>query len=459
MPSTTVAVIGGGISGLAAAYQLHQQDTSFVLIEKSDRLGGLILTEKTDDFTIDAGPDSLLVQKPAAIELCVELGLQNQLVSTLTPRTAYIVRDGILHPIPQGSVFGIPTNLESLLASGYLSKQAKIRMAEDLVIPPKLDESDESVGSFFRRRFGNEAVAYLATPLLAGIHAGNVEHLSMRALFPRLVKAETEHGSVIRGFRNRRSDATSSAASHGVFRSLTGGLHTLTNALAQALPRSSIKYGTDVTNISDSGPFTVSFSSGENLSVDKVICATPSYVTASVVQSLNPELSRLLSSIPYTSIATIATSYPRAAINHALNGTGFVVPETESPLSITACTWISSKWPGRSPDGHVLLRSFVGGARAPEALDQSDHALTKSVQNDLRRLLDIDVSPSLTRVYRWPRANPQLHVGHLELVAQIDRHLRAYPGLQLIGSALRGVGIPDCVAAGRAAGRAATTST
>ena len=455
MSSATVAVIGGGISGLAAAYQLHQQGTSFVLIEKSDRLGGLIFTEKIHDFTIDAGPDSLLVQKPAALQLCDELGLQNQLVSTLTPRTAYIVRDGILHPIPQGSVFGIPTNLESLLASDYLSTQAKIRMAEDLVIPPKLDDSDESVGSFFRRRFGSEAVEYLATPLLAGIHGGNVEQLSMRALFPRLVKAETQYGSVIRGFRNRRPDPGSSASNHGVFRSLTGGLHTLTNALTQALPRSSVKHGTDVTNISGSGPFNVRFSSGGNLLVDKVICATPAYVTASVVQSLNPELSRLLSSIPYTSIATIATSYPRTAITHALNGTGFVVPETESQFSITACTWISSKWPGRSPNGHVLLRSFVGGARAPKALDQSDQALIKAVRNDFRHLLDISVPPSLIRVYRWPRANPQPHVGHLDLVAQIDQHLRAYPGLQLIGASLRGVGIPDCVAAGRTAGRAA----
>ena len=457
MPSATVAVIGGGVSGLAAAYQLQQQGTSFVLIEKSDRLGGLILTEKINDFTIDAGPDSLLVQKPAAIELCNELGLQNQLISTLTPRTAYIVKDRILHPIPQGSVFGIPTNLESLLASGYLSTQAKIRMAEDLVIPPKIDKSDESVGSFFRRRFGNETVDYLATPLLAGIHAGNVEQLSMHALFPRLVKAETQHGSVIRGFRNRHLDSASSASNHGVFRSLTGGLQTLTNALIQALPRSSVKHGKDITSISGSGPFTLRFSSGGNLSVDKVICATPAHVTANVVQSLNPEIAHLLSSIAYTSIATIATSYPRAAITHALTGTGFVVPETESDLSITACTWISSKWPGRSPADHVLLRSFVGGARAPEALEQSDQALIRSVRHDLRHLLGIGVSPSLTRVYRWPRANPQPHVGHLDLVAQIDRHLRAYPGLQLIGASLRGVGIPDCVAAGRAAGRAATS--
>ena len=451
MPSATVAVIGGGISGLATAYQLQKQGISFVLLEKSNRLGGMIFTEEIDDFTIDAGPDSLLVQKPAAIELCTELGLQDQLVSTLKPRTAYIVRDAKLHPIPQGTVFGIPTNLESLLATGYLSTQAKIRMAEDLVIPPKLSQSDESVASFFRRRFGNESVDYLAAPLLAGIHAGNVERLSIRALFPSLVDAETRHGSVIRGLRHRRPDSTSSASTHGVFRSLTGGLRTLTDALTKTLPSSAINYDANVESISGSGPFTISFSNRKHFSVGKVICTTPAYVTANIVRSLKPELTNLLSSISHTSIAIVVTSYPRKAITHALNGTGFVVPETERGLSLAACTWISSKWPSRSPSSHVLLRSFVGGARAPEALDQSDDRLIESVQHDLRKLLDIRVSPSLTRVYRWPQANPQPAVGHVELVGEIDRLLNSYPGLLLIGSSLRGVGIPDCVAAGRSA--------
>ena len=455
MNSASVAVIGGGISGLTAAYQLHKEGTSFVLIEKSDRLGGLIFTEQVADFTIDAGPDSLLIQKPAAVELCVELGLHNQLVPTLQPRTAYIVRNGKLHPIPKGSVFGIPTNLEALLASHYLSPQAKIRMAQDLVLPPKTDESDESVASFFRRRFGKETVDYLASPLLAGIHAGNVEQLSMHALFPRLVEAERQQGSVIRAFRNRPTGLTSTTSTDGLFRSLTGGLQTLTTSLTQSLPNSAVKSGVEATSISGSGPFSVTLSSGENLSFDKVICATPAYATSTIVQSLAPELSDLISSIPYTSIATVAIAYPRSSIDDLLNGTGFVVPEIEPNLSIAACTWISSKWPGRSPESHVLLRGFIGGSRAPQTLNQSDQALITTVQQDLRSLLGIRVPASLARVYRWPRANPQPHVGHLELVAQIDRHLSTYPGLQIIGAALRGVGIPDGIAAGRAAGHAA----
>jgi oxygen-dependent protoporphyrinogen oxidase len=455
MNSASVAVIGGGISGLTAAYQLHKEGTSFVLIEKSDRLGGLIFTEQVADFTIDAGPDSLLIQKPAAVELCVELGLHNQLVPTLQPRTAYIVRNRKLHPIPKGSVFGIPTNLEALLASHYLSPQAKIRMAQDLVLPPKTDESDESVASFFRRRFGKETVDYLASPLLAGIHAGNVEQLSMHALFPRLVEAERRQGSVIRAFRNRPTGLTSTTSTDGLFRSLTGGLQTLTTSLTQSLPNSAVKFGVEATSISGSGPFSVTLSSGENLSFDKVICATPAYATSTIVQSLAPELSNLISSIPYTSIATVAIAYPRSSIDDLLNGTGFVVPEIEPDLSIAACTWISSKWPGRSPESHVLLRGFIGGSRAPQALNQSDQALITTVQHDLRSLLGIRVPTSLARVYRWPRANPQPHVGHLELVAQIDRLLSAYPGLQIIGAALRGIGIPDCISAGRAAGHAA----
>ena len=448
-----VAIIGGGISGLSAAYELQHRQVPFLLFEQSDRLGGVIRTDVVAGFTIDAGPDSFLVQKPAAIALCEELGLGKRLVKTLEPRTAYIFRDGRLCPLPKNSVLGIPTRFGSLASSPLLSVAGKIRMAMELTTTASASDDDESVGSFFRRRFGEESVTYIAEPLLAGIHAGDVDRLSMRALFPRLVNAEREHGSLIRRFRSHGTVAP--PATGGLFRSLSGGIGELTGAVVRALDSANLQTGQGVDRIVGPAPFTLYLGSGKTVTANQVIVATPAYVTAQLVAKLDGKLEELCRSVPYTSTATVVLSYPEASVGRSLDGTGFVVPRVERQLSLMAGSWVSSKWPGRVPEGKVLLRAFVGGSRDPHVLEQTDAALIGACHHDFRDLLHIKSDPVLTRVYRWPRLNPQHEVGHLQKIAAIDNRLKCLPGLHLTGAGFRGVGIPDCVENGRAAGAAA----
>ena len=482
MAHVPFAVVGGGISGLAAAFELHRQGVRFLLFESSGRLGGLIRTEQADGFTLDAGADSLLVEKPAAIELCRELDLADRLVPTLPPRRAYVLRRGRLRPLPHGAPFGIPASLAALAGSDHVSWSGRLRMAFDLLEPRgRAHAEDESIASFFRRRFGREAVDILAEPLLAGIHAGNAERLSMRALFPRLVEAERVHGSVIRGMR-AVSGARAAARRDGPFRSLPDGLEALPRAIVTALPAASIRCRSAVAAItpacadgpaaraataapvsstapasaSAGGPYALQLAGrAPGVTADQVICALPAAATARLVGGMNEPIARLCRQLPATSTAVVALAFPRGAVAHRLDGSGFVVPRTEGAFSLLAATWISSKWPGRAPEGQVLLRGFVGGARAPELLDRSDDDLIDLVSGDLARLLGIRGAPSLTRVYRWTDANPQIEVGHLDRLARIDEHLAGLPGLRIVGAAFRGVGIPDCVAAGRAAARAA----
>ena len=452
MSDVEVAVVGGGVSGLAAAYELHRRGTSFVLLERASRLGGVVRTDRVDGFTIDGGPDSLLVQKPAAIELCEELGLGGRLVPTLPPRTAFVLRGGRLYPLPEASVLGIPTRVRPLVTSGLLSPGAKLRMALETVQPRRAATGpDESVAAFFRRRFGRETVDYIAEPLLAGIHAGDVDRLSMRALFPRLVEAEQRYGSLIRAFRTlgRRRPA------EGLFRSLPGGIGELTDALVKTLPGAQLRRGTRVIGISGQGPFRIVSDTRDVVSARQVVLAVPTYVGADLLTAIDGRLSDLCREIPYTSTATVVLSYPRAAVRHPLQGSGFVVPRVERHLSIMAGSWVSSKWPHRAPAGQVLLRGFVGGARDPDALERTDAQLVDDVHRDLAALLGIAERPRVQRVYRWPRLNPQHEVGHLERLVAIDQRLDGVRGLHLAGAGLSGVGIPDCVAHGRAMGAAA----
>ncbi len=450
MADVDVVVVGGGMAGLAAAYELHRHGVSFVLVEATPRPGGVVRTERIDGFTLDAGPDSLLVQKPAAIELCRELGLGHRLLPTLEPRTAYVLR-GRLRPLPKASVLGIPTAVRPWAASDLLSPAGRLRLAADLVLP-RGDGSDESVGRFFRRRFGAEAAEYIAEPLLAGIHAGDVDRLSMPALFPRLVEAERTSGSVIRAFRQMRRQAPRPPG--GLFRSLPDGIEELVTALAATLPPAAVRCRTRATAVQGPSPYTVRLSTADPISARSVILATPAHVTATLVRPLDERLATLCGEIPYTSTATVLLAYPRSAVRRPRRGSGFVVPRRERAIPLMAGSWVTSKWPGRAPDGQVLLRGFLGGVRDPHVQERSDDELIDRTHATFAGLLELDRRPDLARVYRWDRANPQHNVGHLARVAAIEMRLQRCPGVFVTGAGFRGVGIPDCVADGRATARA-----
>jgi oxygen-dependent protoporphyrinogen oxidase len=443
--SCDVIIIGGGIAGLAVAYELQQRGVSYRLFERAARVGGVILTERTGGFTFDAGPDALLVQKSAAVALCRELGLGDRLFPTSLPRTAYIMRAGRLHPLPEGSMLGIPRNVSALAATRLFSLAGKVRMAAELFVPRRTDGEDESIASFIGRRFGAEAVTYLADPLLAGIHAGEVNDLSMRALFPRFLDAERKHGSVLRAFRQIRQPKTSD----GAFRSLPDGLEELVRALAGVLRPDRIALGAGVRSVARLGAgYEVVLESGDRFSAPAVVACAPAWAAAAILRPADEELARLCARIPYASSATVTLGYRREDVAHPLRGSGYVVPRVEGTIGM-AGSWISSKWRDRAPEGHVLLRAFVGGARDPGALRRSDDEILAAAGAELARVHGITGPPVLARLHRWERANAQHNVGHLDVVSAIEARLARLPGLFVTGSGFRGVGVPDCVADGR----------
>jgi oxygen-dependent protoporphyrinogen oxidase len=325
-------------------------------------------------------------------------------------------------------------------------------MGAELFVAPRRDDADESIGAFMRRRFGDEATTYLAEPLLAGIHAGDVDRLSVNALFPRLVDAERKHGSLLRAFRrpqsatrNRQSAAPNA---EGAFQSLPGGLSEMVTALVDALGAEHVRLNTTVAAITGRGPFTVRTSDGDSIEAKAVVIAAPAYVTALLLRERDAGIADLAGQIPYASAATVALAFTRREVKHPLIGSGFVVPRVEK-TGLLAASWLSSKWPHRAPEDRVLMRAFLGGARDPQALERSDAELIKTSLAALTPLLGIGREPLLTRVYRWDRGNAQYEVGHLDRIAAIDRALTRHPGLFITGSGFRGVGIPDCVADAR----------
>ncbi len=449
-----VLIVGGGIAGLATAYELHRRGVGFRLLERAGRPGGVILSEHVDGFTFDAGPDALLIQKPAAITLCRELGLGDRLFPTTEPRAAFILRGRTLHPLPESSVLGIPRNVSALAATRLFSIAGKARMAAEIFVKPRVDgATDESIASFIGRRFGKEAVTYLAEPLLAGIHAGDVNRLSMRALFPRFLEAERKHGSVLRAFRQIRQPRSRS----GAFMSLPGGLEEIVHALMRVLPGDSVSFNAPVLTIARDagspgagrGRYVARLESGGSLAARAVVVCTPAFVAAALLRDADAEVSRLCDAIPYASSATVTLGYRRDDVAHPLRGSGFVVPRVEG-TTIMAGSWISSKWRMRAPDGFVLLRTFIGGARDPQAMERSDEELIAASRAEMGALLGIRGNPLFTRLHRWIRANAQHDVGHLDIVSSIDRRLANLPGIFVTGSGFRGVGVPDCVADARA---------
>lgn len=448
-----VVVVGGGISGLAAAFELARRGISFKLFEASQRLGGLIHTERVDGFTIEAGADSVLAQKAAALELCAELGLGGRLITSASPRTAYVLCNGRLFPLPSPSVLGVPTTWRALAHYNLLPVQARLRVGLEPWVRINRD-GDESVASFFRRRFGAGTVSRVAEPLLGGIHAGDIEALSVRSLFPRFVEAELRHGSVLRAFRP--SPARSSR--EGLFRSLAGGMSEIVAAIERRLPPAAVHTSAPVLALMRSGSGWQVDAAGAQTTARAVILAVPAFAAAGLLHSVDAEAAALCREVPYVSTVSVALAWPRAALRHPLAGSGFVVARRHNALRITACTWVSSKWRGRAPAGSVLLRAYIGGAHDPAAVDLDDEELEAVAVRDLSTVLGITGAPQLARVHRWRNAGAQHNVGHAARQARIDARLAHHRGLRVAGSGFRALGVPDCIADGRAAAAAAVES-
>jgi oxygen-dependent protoporphyrinogen oxidase len=465
-----IVVIGGGISGLAAAHRLTElrPPSHVTLIEASSRLGGTIRTDERDGFLLERGPDSFISEKPEAVALAKRLGLESRLIETNeTYRRSFIVRNGRLRAVPEGFQLLAPSRIWPFLTTDIFSLAGKARMAADLILPRRSANglSDESLSSFVRRRLGREALERMAQPMVGGIYTANPETLSLRATLPRFLDMEREHRSLILAMlRKARSQADAeksgtSGARYSLFLSFDGGMEVLVQALEHALVQSSattltpvdIRKNTRVQSLSWTGAsWTIQIQTGETLEADALCLAVPAYIAAQLLSNVDAELSTQLNQIKYASTATINFAYDRAAIQHPLDGFGFVVPFIER-RSLIACTFSSVKFAGRAPENHVLLRAFVGGALQPEmfALDETD--MLSSVERDLRELLGIKTRPLFAEVAKWQNSMPQYEVGHLDRVEQIDDELSQIPALALAGNAYRGAGIPDCIRSGEKA--------
>jgi oxygen-dependent protoporphyrinogen oxidase len=460
MARVKLVVVGGGITGLAAAHRAvelareRSTELELTLVEGRDRLGGTIATERAGGFLVEAGPDSFLSEKPWALALCRRLGVEHRLVRTDDRfRKVFVWRGGRLHPLPDGFQLLAPTKLEPFVKSGLFSWPGKLRMALDLVLP-RSARDDESLGSFVRRRLGREALERVAQPLVAGIYTADPDDLSLTATMPRFSELERRERSIILGLwrANRRAPQTgTSGARWSLFVTLQQGLEELVTLLASRLPPGTVMLKHRIDGVErQGGGWRVLGGLGPALEADHVIVAAESYTASRLLRYVDPALATLLGEIPYASSATVTLGYRRADVPHPLDGFGFVVPRSER-RAMLACTFSSVKYPGRAPEGQALLRCFVGGALNERMLESDDAALVSAARDELRQALGITAEPVLTRVARWTKAMPQYHVGHAVRVEAIEQCAAALPGLHLAGGAYRGVGIADCVRSGEAA--------
>jgi len=459
-----VVVVGGGISGLAAAHRLLElrPELDVTLLESSARIGGWLTTERTDDgYVIEEGPDSIVTDKPWAMALIRRLGIESEVLPTQTsPRGAYVVCGGRLERVPEGLSLMAPLQALPILTSPILSLRGKLRLALELALPRGIPRDDESLASFVRRRFGVEVFERLAQPLVGGIYGADPYRLSLRATMPRFLDAERDHRSVTLGLLRRARAAGqkegASGARYGLFVSFRRGMQTLPDALARVLG-ARIRTETRVTAITEraGGGYRIATGRGEALTADAVVLALPPAAIARLVAPLDAPLAALLDGITLGSAATVTFAYRREDVPHPLDAFGYVVPAIERRTSM-ASTFASVKYAGRAPAGHVLLRVFIGGSTGEPLLERDDAALIEAARAELAALLGIRVAPLLTRVRRFPGAMPQYLIGHLERATAVEAREAGLRGIALAGNGLRGVGIPDAIHSGERAAERVT---
>ncbi len=466
-----IVVVGGGIAGLAAAHAAVARGrelgraVAVTILERSPRFGGNLQTERAEGFLFDAGPDSWVTTKPQAAALVRELGLGGSIIETNPDTRRFLIAwGGRLHPVPEGLVLGVPTRLAPLALSRLFSWWGKLRMAlEPLVRARRFEgDDDESIADFARRRLGREAAERLVAPLLGGISAGDAADLSIRASFPQLVAMEREHGSLVRGMRaaaRARAAAASGAPvkAPSAFQTLAGGVGELPRALVERLRGDGVtlREGVSVRSMKRSrDAWVLEVEHGERVEADAVVIAVRPPVAASLLGPLDGAVGKDLGSIACGSTTTVFLGYRRVDVAHPLDAVGFVVPRAmRRPL--LAGTWVSSKWDGRAPEGHVLVRAFLGGAWGEGVLEQGDDALVSLARGELGALMGLEAEPVVARVFRFDKASPQMRVGHLALIARVRERLgRLGREVQVAGGGYDSVGIPDCIRQGQDAVRA-----
>lgn len=448
-----VVIIGGGLTGLSAAFYIRKfyrekgLEPKITILEQGTSLGGKIDTLRRDDFVIEKGPDSFLARKTAMIDLARELGLEDELVQ-MNPnaKKTYIVSGGQLHPMPSGLVLGIPTELEPFLESGLVSVSGKARAMMDFVLPPRMSEEDESLGAFIERRLGAEVLENMTEPLLAGIYAGDTYKLSLKSTFPQFAELERTYGSLIKGMMTgKQPKETHTGTKRSAFLTFRRGLQSLIDGLVQELGDVDQRLNSEASDIRRAGEETyeIALSSGEVLPADDVIVTVPAFTAAEL---LRPHVDvSALDAINYVSVANVVLAFDRQDVTGKFDGSGFLVPRKEG-LNITACTWTGIKWLHTSPDDKMLLRCYVGRSGNEENVFLSDEALTELVLKDLNKLMNITARPLFSEITRLPKSMPQYPVGHLEQIAGLRGQMESkVPNVYATGAAFEGVGLPDCI--------------
>lgn len=458
-----VIIIGGGIAGLAAAVHLkagakaYDKTMDVLVLEKNNRIGGKILTEKHGSYLVEGGPDSFLPEKIWSVNLAKHLGLEPEMLPSNDQfKGTFIYSRGRLHSLPEGVMLMVPTSFWPMAKSSLISWPGKIRMGMEMFIPKRRGMGDESLASFVTRRLGKECLEKIAEPLVAGIHTSNPDNMSVLATFPRFVQMEQKSGSLIHGMvsaMKNRPHATLSGPppkpgqqKMTYFMSFKNGMQTLSQACVEHIGASSIRTGTSVKAIEPAGKgYRVMLENGETLEADHVMVASAAYDAADMVKGFDATLAEHLGKIEWSSSATVSVAFRRNDIKTPLKGFGFIVPRVEG-RRINASTYSSIKWSYRAPDDMMMARVFVGGGHHEELVHELDDAgMLQMVLEELDTIVGIRANVQFSKIYRWNKGMPKYTVGHLDRIALLDRALTTHTGLHLIGCSYKGIGIGDCV--------------